>query len=70
MSKINLSKPIEEMNRNECLEIIRSIAWSLGSTAMNDYTTMDGDTLIALVNHLTAITIDVSDINTDHLPWN
>ena len=68
MSKINLSKPIEEMNRDECLGIIRSIAWSLGNTAMSDYTTMDGDTLIALVNHLTAITIDISDIDIP-LPW-
>lgn len=69
MSKISLSKPIEELNRDECLEIIRSIAWSLGSTEVEEYTTMDGDTLIALVNHLTAITIDISDIDIP-LPWN
>ena len=69
MAKINLSKPIEEMNRDECLEIIRSIAWSLGSTGMSEYTTMDGDTLIALVNHLTVITIDISDVDPP-VPWN
>ena len=36
MSKIKLSKPIEEMSRDECFEIIRSVAWSLGNTAMNE----------------------------------
>ena len=69
MNKINLSKPIEDMNKMECLEIIRSIAWDLGSTAMFEYTTMDGDTLIAFVNHLTAITIDISDVDSP-VPWN
>lgn len=69
MAKINLSKPIEEMNKTECLEIIRSVAWSLGSTEVEEYTTMDGDTLIALVNHLTAITIDISDVDPP-VPWN
>ena len=69
MNKINLSKPIEDMDKAECLDIIRSIAWDLGSTGMSEYTTMDGDTLIALVNHLTAITIDISDVDTP-VPWN